>query len=109
MINVNDLVEFLYKSGKLGALVSTFFRNSIDWEHEDDFLQDLVIILLEYKDKERLLRMYARDELDYFILGIIRNSLLSDRSEYYRKYIQYEKRKVANIEECDENETTAII
>lgn len=109
MINVNDLIQFLYKSGKLGALVSTFFRNSIDWEHEEDFIQDLVIILLEYKDKERLLRMYARNELDFFILGIIRNSLLSDRSEYYRKYIQYEKRKVANIEECDADTINTII
>ena len=53
----------------------------------DDLIQDIYIYLLE-KDDSKIVDLYTRGELGYFILRMVRNQLISDHSYYYYQYIR---------------------
>lgn len=54
-----------------------------------DLVQDLYYELLQ-KDDATIIRLYNHNELNYFIVGIIRNNLFSTSSPYYYKYKRFQ-------------------
>lgn len=67
----------------------------IDHELKRDFTQDLLLILLEYKKPECIVKLYHKKQLGYFILRIIGNNIRSEKSPYYRNYGKYQTKKVS--------------
>lgn len=54
----------------------------------DDFVQEIYMILLEY-DKDKIIELYNKKQLKYFIVGIISRQYNSSTSPYYKKYKKY--------------------
>lgn len=110
MLTLEEIITKLYREGFFSALLRTFKIHSdyeIDKELRKDLIQEIILILLEYKHKDKLVDMYYRNELGRFTLGIIKNQLLSTTSSFYSKYIKYYANK--NTEEymsIDKNKTS---
>lgn len=54
----------------------------------DDFIQEIYMILLEY-NKDKIVEMYNRKQLKFFLVGIIQRQYRSNTSPYYKKYKKY--------------------
>lgn len=54
----------------------------------DDLAQDIYVYLLEY-DEDKIIGMYERNELEYFISRMITNQYISTSSPYYTKYKKF--------------------
>lgn len=106
-INFAPLVGDLVARGVLKELIGKYRLSNnpnVDKDLKDEFEQDLAIILLEYPDQERLVRMYARGEINNFIVRIIKNNIFSEKSRYYYKYKKYMLNKVElkNVSNSDD-------
>lgn len=79
----------------------TFSENAfIDAEMRKDFEQEILLLLLEYADKKAIRRMFKRQQLRYFIVGIIKRQYQQFRSNYNTKYAEWEKRR-RSLSEAD--------
>ena len=57
------------------------------WRAEfDDLTQDVLIELL---DQEKIVSLYQRNQLKYYIMRIVRNNLQSATSRFYYKYRRF--------------------
>lgn len=54
----------------------------------DDFVQELYVILLEY-NQDKIVELYNKKQLKYFIVGIIQRQYHSKTSPFYKKYKKY--------------------
>lgn len=54
----------------------------------DDLEQEIYMILLTY-DKDKIIDMYKKKQLNYFIVGIVKRQYNSRTSPYYKKYKKY--------------------
>lgn len=54
----------------------------------DDFVQEIYMILLEYK-KDKIIELYEKKQLKFFIVGIVSRQYNSNTSPYYKKYKKY--------------------
>lgn len=75
------------------------------YEHRHDIVNDILIYLLEHKDPQKIIDLYSRNELGYFILGIIKNQLWSRNSKTYSKYLKWDELKQSLDYENDTDET----
>lgn len=53
-----------------------------------DLAQDLYIDLLD-KDSRYIMKLYNDGELNYYIIGCIRNNVFSTTSRYYKQYKRF--------------------
>ena len=57
------------------------------WRSEyDDLVQDILIELL---DQEKIVDLYKKGELKYFIMRIIRNNIQSNTSRFFYRYRRF--------------------
>lgn len=54
----------------------------------DDFVQELYVILLEY-NQDKIIELYNKKQLKFFIVGIIQRQYHSKTSPFYKKYKKY--------------------
>lgn len=54
----------------------------------DDLVQEIYVILLEYKEN-KIIEMYEKKQLKFFIVGIIQRQYYSNTSPFYKKYKKY--------------------
>lgn len=54
----------------------------------DDLIQEVYVILLDYK-ADRIIEMYEKKQLKYFIVGILKRQYHSNTSPFYKKYKKY--------------------
>lgn len=99
-IKINKIVAELVETGKLDQLIYSFYMNDnyeVNTYLKEEFRQELCIILLEYKDPQKLIRLYDEGRLDYFILGIIKRQLKSVNSPFWKTHNRWEyNREVFN-------------
>jgi hypothetical protein len=69
----------------------------------DDFLQEMYMVLLEYKP-EKIVEMYEKKQLKFFMVRIIQNQYNSKTSPFYRKYKKYYKYIDGNYINDENNE-----
>ena len=87
------IVEELYRKGELWAMIYKFRLGTVNVDNEYqmklDFQQDLALILLDYKKPEKIIEMYKKNQLGYFIIMIVKNNLKSRNSPFWTKYNRY--------------------
>ena len=103
---VNNIVSKLVEERKLDKLIAPFQLNEdrgIDAYLKEEFKQELCIILLSYRNKNSIVNMYNKGELDYFILGIIKNQLKSINSPFWKTHNrwEYNRESINNIDNYD--------
>lgn len=54
----------------------------------DDLEQEIYTILLEY-NSDRIIEMYNKKQLKFFIIGVIQRQYHSKTSPFYKKYKKY--------------------
>lgn len=72
----------------------------------DDLIQEIYIILLEY-NKDKLIDLYNKKQLRYFLVGIIQRQYHSSTSPFYKKYKKYytlvDENYINNVEVNDDD------
>lgn len=82
---VNKIISELEEQGTVREICENMkvSKNDID-----DFVQEIYMILLEYK-KDKIIELYEKKQLKFFIVGIVSRQYNSNTSPYYKKYKKY--------------------
>lgn len=56
--------------------------------NKEDLIQEIYMVLLEY-DEEKLRTLYDNNQLNFFLVRIIKNQYFSKTSPFHRKYRKY--------------------
>lgn len=84
----HEIINDLYKSGWLRQTVK-----NICGENQrfcDDLLQEITLILLEYKNDKLIIGLHEVDKLKFFIVRVIMTQIRGTHSEFFAKYRKYE-------------------
>lgn len=54
----------------------------------DDLTQEVYLILLEY-NRDKIIELYKKKQLKFFIIGILQRQYHSNTSPFYKKYKKY--------------------
>ena len=54
----------------------------------DDLTQEVYLILLEY-NRDKIIELYQKKQLKFFIIGILQRQYHSNTSPFYKKYKKY--------------------
>lgn len=82
---VNKVVNELYNEGVIEELCTNMGVNPL---YKDDLIQEIYMILLEY-NKDKIVEMYEKKQLKFFIVRIIKNQYNSCNSPFFKKYKKY--------------------
>lgn len=97
----NNIIEALAKEKTVETLCTNM---GVEQAYLDDLIQEIYLILLEYNE-DKLIKMYERKQLKFFIVRIIMNQYFSKNSPFYKKYKMYDQRQDYNKEiETEEDE-----
>lgn len=97
----NNIIEALAKEKTVETLCTNM---GVEQAYLDDLVQEIYLILLEY-DEDKLIKMYERKQLKFFIVRIIMNQYFSKNSPFYKKYKLYDQRQDYNKKiETEEDE-----
>lgn len=111
--SLNIIVDELYKTGKLYALICKFkiVDNTLDNEYlHEELEQELSIQLLMAKDDVRktIIKYYAEydaneknNKLDYYILGMIKNMVYLKRDYFQNNFVAKENNKIRLPDDMD--------
>lgn len=82
---LNQIVSELCNDGVVEELcdnmnISPFYR--------DDLVQEIYCILLDYNE-DKIVEMYEKKQLKFFIVRIIQNQYMSNNSPFFKKYKKY--------------------
>lgn len=104
---IYKIVEELARKRKIEEVIDKMKKNYIAKDLKEELAQDLYLNLLEYKNQDLLINCYDEGNIDYFIIKIVANNLLSKSSRFIYKYIKPQHRLVhldfyENLENNDE-------
>lgn len=88
MLSNSEIVQIYLDNRLIKTCVECQFSKLKDRQYEDDFFQDLVLILLEY-DNEKLNNAHNNNHINALITRIIINNIYSVTSKYYKNYIKF--------------------
>lgn len=97
---VSKIITEIETSGLLRELCENIRVSSNDI---DDLMQEIYLILLEY-DRDKLIDLYEKKQLKFFMVRIIQNQYNSKTSPFYRKYKKYYKYIDGNFINNENNE-----
>jgi len=95
-VKIRDILEKLSKDKKIYALVSPFTlseKDEVNTELKKEMVQEITLMLLEYKKPEAIIRMHKNNELMFFILRMIGNQAYRRNSFFVNKFIKWEKNR----------------
>lgn len=98
---LNSIIENYWTSGKFIAMTARLtFSSTPDTnsEMQKDFIGELMLSLLDSKDKKKLVEMHGRGELDFYIMRIISNQHGNKYSTWNRLCGNYEFGKISDVE-----------
>ena len=81
----NEIVNIYLENGLIKTCVECNFAKLGDHTYEEDFFQDLVLILLEY-DNNKMNNAHSNNHMNALLTRIIRNNIFSKTSPYYKMY-----------------------
>lgn len=87
MMNSRNIINELAKN----CVVEKFVKKYTDFANNpyiEDLVQDIYVSLME-KENSFIQNLYKKNELDYFIIKMIKNNLYSSTSPFYKKYQQF--------------------
>lgn len=97
----NEIIEQLYKSKE----VNDAFSKMQPIELQYDLKAEVFLVLCEM-DEEKLIGMYNRNEIKFYIVRTMLNMIKSDRSGFWKKYRNYTEYNAKDISEIEQNDIT---
>lgn len=92
---LNRIIEELYREKVIRSIITNM--NVFEGDVED-LEQEIYTILLEY-DEQKIIEMYNKKQLKFFIIGIITRQYFSKTSPFYKKYKKYYSLVDSNVDE----------
>ena len=84
-MTVEEVVELVAKEGWVEECIKTVSGGV--WRSEySDLVQDILIELL---DQEKVVSLFQKDQLRYYVMRIVRNNLQSCTSRFYYRYRRF--------------------
>ena len=78
----------------------------VDAKYKDDLIQEVILIILEY-DKEKIEQLNASNQMNFFLVRIIKSQYNSITSPFYKQYRKFsalsDELSWSNDSEEDEN------
>ena len=97
----NRIVNELAKNKVVETMCVNF---GVEQAYFDDLVQEIYLIILEYDDN-KIINMYEKNQIKFFITRIIKNQYFSKNSPFYKKYKTYDQRQDNNKQvETEEDE-----
>lgn len=96
-----DIIKELAQSRFVESVIENV--NHTPSPYDSDLAQDIYVELLR-KNERLICELYEKNELRFFIVKMITNSLRSKTSPYYKKYEQFRKAAI----EINEDKTQFI-
>lgn len=81
----NTIIKEIYEENIVKDIITNMRVKSND---VDDLEQEIYMILLEY-NQDRIIELYEKNQLKYFIVGIISRQYNSKTSPFYKKFKKY--------------------
>lgn len=81
----NTIIKEIYEENIVKDIIANMRVKSND---VDDLEQEIYMILLEY-NQDRIIELYEKNQLKYFIVGIISRQYNSKTSPFYKKFKKY--------------------
>ena len=86
MLENREIVEIYLNNGLIEKCVECQFKKKKEGRrNQEDFFQDLVLILLEY-DNEKLNDAHKNNHMNALLTKMIQNNIFSKTSPYWKKY-----------------------
>lgn len=86
MLKNREIVEIYLNNKLIEKCVECQFKKKKEGRrNQEDFFQDLVLILLEY-DNEKLNDAHKNNHMNALITKMIQNNIFSKTSPYWKKY-----------------------
>ena len=86
----SDVLDIIAREHLVDRIVNKLLSSSKNpFDCPEDLIQDVYLLLLQ-KDEDLIVNLYNKGEIDYYILKVVRNQLLSKDSPYYQKYIRFQ-------------------
>ena len=98
-MNSREIIDKLAKNSVVEKLVRKY-TDFVNNPYIEDLIQDIYVSLME-KDASFISGLYKKDELEFFIMKMIKNNLYSNTSPFYKKYQQF--REITDSIEGDIN------
>lgn len=92
-MNKQQIINKIYNEKWLQEITAQYI---LDSDLKEDFIQEMYTILLEYSE-DKLIELYNKNQLKYFLIRICVNNYKSVTSPFYYKYIRH--LKTINYEE----------
>lgn len=83
----NSIIGEIYEKRLVRSILENMRVSSNDI---DDLEQEIYMILLNY-NKEKIIQMWEKKQLNYFVVGVITRQYNSKTSPFYKKYKKYYK------------------
>jgi hypothetical protein len=99
----NKIIIELYEQKVIKNIINNM---NISSRYADDLEQEIYTILLEY-DNDKIIELYNKKQLKYFIIGVIQRQYFSNNSPFYKVYKKYynmEDNEINNIVEKNYND-----
>lgn len=94
MLSNSEIVQIYLDNRLIKTCIECQFSKLKDRQYEDDFFQDLVLILLEYSN-DKLNDAHNNNHMNALITRIIMNNIFSSTSRYYKDYIKFNNKSEA--------------
>ena len=85
-----EIIKWVADNRMIETIISNVGKGT--YPHTDDLAQDLYLELLE-KPEEKLLPLYEKNQMNFYITRMVMNNLLSHNSRYYYNYIRWDERR----------------
>lgn len=86
MLANGEIVDVYLNNGMIRTCVECQFKKKkTGKENQEDFFQDLVLILLEY-DNDKMNDAHYGNHMNALVTKIIQNNIFSKTSPYWKKY-----------------------
>lgn len=83
----NSIIGEIYEKRLVRSILENMRVSSNDI---DDLEQEIYMILLNY-NQEKIIQMWEKKQLNYFVVGVITRQYNSKTSPFYKKYKKYYK------------------
>lgn len=84
----SEIVEQLARGRIVEQICVNIARNPLQSHNLEDLAQMVYVILLTY-DEQKIVEMYQRGELRFFIARVVQNQYRSTYSPFYRQYREF--------------------
>lgn len=81
----NKIMQEVYDKNIVKDIISNMRVKAND---ADDLEQEIYMILMEY-NQDKIIELYEKNQLRYFIVGVISRQYNSSTSPFYKKYKKY--------------------